>query len=69
MAKYGLKSTFLNVLYNKRKHFRGREKIKDNKLNTDHLHYVEKALIISPVLYSDYLIKFGCIFTKSSGLT
>lgn len=69
MAEYGLKSTFLNVLYNKRKHFRGSEKIKDNKLNTDHLHYVEIALIISPVLYSHYLIRFGCIFTKSSGLT
>lgn len=45
------------------------KKIKDNKLNIDHLHYVEIALIISPVLYSDYLIKFGCIFTKSSRLT
>lgn len=28
MAKYGFKSTFLNVLYNKRKHFKGREKNK-----------------------------------------
>lgn len=58
MAKYGLKSTFLNVLYNKRKHFRGREKIKDNKLNTDHLHYVEKALIIYIQITSLNLVAF-----------